>query len=57
MVPLDGPIWGDGANGTGMVSGTGSGSQQTIRLYGRVPAQRTPAPGDYKDTVTATLMF
>jgi spore coat protein U-like protein len=54
---LDGPIWGDGANGTGMVTGTGSGAQQTLRLYGRVPAQRTPAPGDYKDTVTATLMF
>jgi len=54
---LDGPIWGDGANGTSMVSGTGSGVQQTLRIYGRVPAQKTPTPGDYKDTVTATLMF
>lgn len=54
---LDGPVWGDGTNGTGMVTGTGSGVQQTLRLYGRVPAQKTPSPGDYKDTVTATLMF
>lgn len=54
---LDGPVWGDGTGGTGMVTGTGTGVQQTLRLYGRVPAQATPAPGDYKDTVTATLMF
>lgn len=54
---LDGPVWGDGANGTSMVTGTGTGVQQTLPLYGRVPAQKTPAPGDYKDTVTATLMF
>lgn len=54
---LDGPVWGDGANGTSMVTGTGTGSQQTLGLYGRVPAQKTPAPGDYKDTVTATLTF
>ena len=54
---LDGPVWGDGGNGTTMVTGIGSGTQQTLRLYGRVPAQKTPAPGDYKDTVIATLMF
>lgn len=54
---LDGPLWGDGTNGTSMVTGTGSGALQTLRLYGRVPAQRTPTPGDYKDTVTATIYF
>lgn len=54
---LDGPLWGDGTGGTGMVTGTGSGVQQTLSLYGRVPAQKTPAPGDYKDTVTVTLSF
>jgi len=54
---LDGPLWGDGANGTGTVSGTGSGMQQALPLYGRVPAQKTPAPGDYRDTVIATLTF
>lgn len=54
---LDGPIWGDGTNGTAMLDGTGSGGLQTITLYGRVPAQTTPAPGDYKDTVMATIYF
>lgn len=54
---VDGPLWGDGTGGTMTVNGTGTGAPQTLRLYGRVPAQKTPAPGDYKDTVTATLMF
>lgn len=54
---LDGPVWGDGSNGTAMLDGTGSGALQTLTLYGRVPAQTTPAPGDYKDTVMATIYF
>ena len=54
---LDGTIWGDGTGGTAVYSGTGSGSSTGITIYGRVPAQTTPAPGDYKDTVTATVVF
>jgi spore coat protein U-like protein len=54
---LDGPSWGDGTNGTTFVTGTGSGGAVSIPLYGRVPAQGTPSPGDYKDTVTATIYF
>ncbi|MBZ2209524.1 Csu type fimbrial protein [Massilia soli] len=54
---LDGAPWGDGSNGTATLAGTGSGALQTITLYGRVPAQATPAPGDYKDTVMATIIF
>lgn len=54
---LDGPLWGDGSNGTSMLSATGSGQVQGITLYGVVPAQATPAPGDYKDTVLATIYF
>ena len=54
---LDGPLWGDGNSGTQMVGGTGSGTVQTVRVYGRVPAQRTPSPGSYRDTVTATIYF
>lgn len=53
----DGASWGDGTLGTTMVSGTGSGAVQNLPLYGRVPAQPTPSPGDYKDTVTATVVF
>lgn len=54
---LDGAIWGDGTGGTSTLSGTGTGAAQTITLYGRVPAQSTPSPGDYSDTVTATIVF
>lgn len=54
---LDGPLWGDGTGGTAMVSGTGTGSSVPVTIYGRVPAQTTPEPGDYKDTVMATIYF
>jgi spore coat protein U-like protein len=53
----DGPLWGDGTAGTSMVTGTGTGGVQTVRMYGKVPAQRTPSPGSYRDTVTATIYF
>jgi len=54
---LDGPSWGDGTGGTTIVSGTGNGGTQTQTVYGLVPSQTTPSPGDYKDTVTATVSF
>jgi spore coat protein U-like protein len=49
--------WGDGTVGTSMVTGTGSGNAQSISVYGQVPAQATPAPGSYSDTITATIVF
>ncbi|WP_321790502.1 spore coat U domain-containing protein [Burkholderia pyrrocinia] len=49
--------WGDGTGGTSMATGTGSGFAQALAVYGRVPAQATPAPGDYSDTITATISF
>lgn len=54
---LDGAPWGDGTAGTATVAGTGTGANQVIRMYGLVPAQTTPSPGEYKDTVMATLYF
>lgn len=54
---LDGAVWGDGTNGTAPVTTVGTGSQQNLTLYGFVAAQKTPTPGDYKDTVTATIYF
>lgn len=54
---VDGANWGDGTGGSTMATGTGSGAVQSLPLYGRVPAQPTPSPGDYKDTVTATVYF
>jgi len=54
---LDGPVWGDGTNGTVPVAAVGTGVQQNLTLYGVVAPQKTPTPGDYKDTVTATIYF
>lgn len=54
---LDGASWGDGTGGTVAVTGTGNGTTATMSLYGRVPVQAGPSPGDYKDTVTATVSF
>jgi len=49
--------WGDGTLGTSPATNTGTGDAQVISVYGRVPAQSTPAPGTYTDTVTATINF
>lgn len=54
---LDGPLWGDGTGGTSMVAGTGTGLAVPITVYGMLPQQATPTPGDYSDTVTATIYF
>jgi spore coat protein U-like protein len=49
--------WGDGTAGTAFVTGTGTGNIQQVQVYGRVPAQTAPAPGQYSDVVTATIEF
>lgn len=54
---LDGSTWGDGTSGTVVVTGTGDGNNASLTVFGRVPAQSTPSPGDYKDTITATVQF
>jgi spore coat protein U-like protein len=43
--------------GTKTVGGTGTGSAQTIPVYGQIPAQATPRPDTYQTTVTATVYF
>lgn len=53
----DGTVWGDGSGGTTVYSGTGTGSAQSVMMYGTVPRQAAPTPGDYRDTVTVLLMF
>lgn len=49
--------WGDGTGGTSTVNGTGSGNTTSFTMYGVVPAQGTPQPGNYTDSVTATISF
>jgi spore coat protein U-like protein len=48
--------WGDSA-GVNVASGTGTGLTQNYTVYGRVPAQLTPSPGTYTDTVVVTLNY
>ncbi|WP_434110166.1 Csu type fimbrial protein [Paraburkholderia caffeinilytica] len=49
-------LWGN-TQGTNTASGTGTGSAQSIVVYGQVPAQTTPKPDTYQTTVTATVYF
>lgn len=37
--------------------GTGNGTNQNITVYGRIPAQTTPAPATFNDTETATVTY
>jgi spore coat protein U-like protein len=48
--------WGDSV-GTNAAAGSGSGLAQTLTVYGRVPAQTTPSPGTYSDTVVVTISY
>jgi spore coat protein U-like protein len=43
--------------GTDTVAGTGTGVAQNITIYGRVPAQVTGSPGNYSDTIVATITY
>ena len=49
-------IWGNTVS-TDTVAATGNGASQSYTVYGRVPAQTTPAPGTYTDTVTVTVTY
>jgi spore coat protein U-like protein len=49
--------WGNTV-GTDTVSGTGTGSAQSLNVYGRIPAsQPSVVPGNYADTITATVTY
>lgn len=51
-------VWGDGSSGTAKVSSTGTGIQQSISVYGRIPAsQTTPGPDNYNDSVSITVTY
>jgi spore coat protein U-like protein len=50
-------VWGDGTVGSGVLPGTGSGSNQTLTIYGRLPALTGAVPGTYTDTVTVTVTY
>jgi spore coat protein U-like protein len=48
--------WGNTV-GADTVSGTGTGSAQTITVYGRVPAAQPVGPGGYRDTIIGMITF
>jgi spore coat protein U-like protein len=48
--------WGNTV-GTDTVAATGTGASQSFTVYGRVPAQTTPAPATYTDTITVTVTY
>lgn len=50
-------IWGDGTGATATVPGTGSGTLQTLDVYGRVPASQNIPIGTYTDSITAEVTF
>lgn len=51
-------IWGDGiASGTASVSGAGTGLEQALTAFGRLPASQNPPAGGYSDTIVVTVSF
>ncbi|MDP1792058.1 MAG: spore coat U domain-containing protein [Methylibium sp.] len=45
-------VWGNGTAGSSPVAGTGTGSNQSLTIYGRLPSLTGAVPGNYSDTVT-----
>ncbi len=43
--------------GIDTVSGTGNGSAQSLTVYGLLPATQYVNPGNYTDTITATVTY
>jgi len=49
-------VWGT-TIGTNTVAGTGTGANQPLTVYGRVPTQTTPRPATYSDTIVTTVTY
>ena len=50
-------LWGNGTMFGSTVSGTGTGSAQTVPVYGRIAAGQYVRPGAYSDTVVVTVTY
>jgi spore coat protein U-like protein len=51
-------VWGDGSGGTQTIPGTGTGTTQSVTVYGRVNSGQTSVPvGAYADTVAVTVTY
>lgn len=49
-------VWGNTV-GTDTVSGTGTGSNQNLTVFGRVPVQSAVSPATYTDTIVVTVTY
>lgn len=49
-------VWGS-SPGTDTLTGTGTGLLQPIPVYASIPANQTPNPGQYADTLTITITY
>lgn len=51
-------VWGDDSGATDLIGNTGTGSAQSVTVYGRIPAGQTTVPaGDYSDIVEITVTY
>ena len=50
-------VWGDGTSSSSTLGGTGTGSAQTLTIYGRLSSLANVVPGSYTDTVTVTVSY
>jgi spore coat protein U-like protein len=50
-------VWGDGTASSSAKNGTGTGSAQSLTVYGRLPSLANVVPGAYTDTVTVTISY
>jgi spore coat protein U-like protein len=50
-------VWGDGTTSNGTVTGTGSGTSQSISAYGRIFAGQVVPAAAYTDTVNITVTY
>jgi spore coat protein U-like protein len=48
--------WGNTV-GTDTISGTGTGTAQSLTVYGQIPAGQYVTPGSYADTIIATVTY
>ncbi len=48
--------WGD-TIGTDTVTGTGTGTTQSLTVHGRIPAPQSVPAGSYSDTITVTITY
>jgi spore coat protein U-like protein len=51
-------VWGDGTGSTSTIGNTGTGSVQSVTVYGRIPGGQSSAPaGGYADIVAVTVTY